>query len=225
MIRRMTAGYRALFATAALVWVTPARAQAPQASPIAHDKAAAPAKKAGDPAAKPDDKGDKADKGASKGEDKPGNPGASQAKVDNKAGDNTVSAVDRKEPDDAKLKDRVLRRRQQQDMERAKIAAVLRGQPMSEAMQQEMSRHARRLARLERIKALAVEAKDSAVVDRVTKLIEKENARHDKFTTRVEDKDDKGKDDKAKDDKGKDDKAKDDKGKGDKGKDDKGGVK
>ena len=195
MIRRTTVGYRALLALATLSWVLPARAQAPQASPVAQEKAADPAKKAGDPG-KADDKGkpdDKAAKGAPKGEDKPANRRSEPAKADNKGGDNTVGAVDRKEPDESKLKDRLLRRKSQQEVERAKIAAALRGQPMSEPMQQELKRHARRLARLERIKAIAIEAKDSAVVDRVNKLIEKENARHDKFTTRIDkDKDDKG---------------------------------
>jgi hypothetical protein len=215
MIRRTTVLYRAVLALASLSssWVAPALAQAPQASPVAQDKAAAPAKKAGEPGTKPDNKPEKA---APKEEEKPNNPAATQAKIDNKGGDNTVGAVERKEPDDPKLKDRLQRRKSQQDTVRAKIAAALRGQPMTEAMQQELRRHARRLARLERIKALAVEAKDTAVVDRVTKLIDKENARHDKFTARVEDKDDKGKDDKGKDDKGKDDKGKDDKGKDDK---------
>jgi hypothetical protein len=217
MIRRTTAGYRAVLALASLSWAMPALAQAPQASPALQDKVAAPAKKAGEPGAKSDNK---PEKGAPKDEEKPNNPAANQAKTDNKGGDNTVSAVERKEPDDPKLKDRLQRRKSQQDMARAKIAASLRGQPMTEAMQQELKRHARRLARLERIKALAIEAKDTAVVERVTKLIDKENARHDKFAARVEDKDDKGKDDKGKDDKGKDDKGKDDKGK-----DDKGGVK
>jgi hypothetical protein len=207
MIRRRTVSFRALLAVAISSWVAPAIAQAPQASPVAQEKAAAPAKKAGEPG-KPDEKGDK---GPPKGEDKPLNPGASPAKSDNKGGDNTIGAVDRKGPDEAKLKDRLQRRQRQQDAARAKVAAALRGQPMNEAMQQELNRHARRLARLERIKALAIEAKDAAVVERVTKLIDKENARHDKFTARGDDKDDKGKDDKGKDDKGKDDKGKDDK--------------
>jgi hypothetical protein len=217
MIRRRMLGYRALLALATLSWVAPARAQAPQASPVAQDKAAAPAKKAADPGA-----GDKGEKPAPKGEERPGKLEGNQAKTDNKPGDNTVGAVDRKEPDDPKLKDRLQRRRRQQDTERAKIAGALRGQPMSEAMHHELSRHARRLARLERIKAIALEAKDTAVVERVNKLIDKENARHDKFATRVDDKDDKGRDDKGRDDKAKDDKGREDKGREDKGHEDKG---
>ena len=213
MIRRRSVGLRALLAFAPLLSVGPALAQAPQASPVAQEKAAA----AANPAGKPENKGEKA---GPKGDDKAAKAETNPAKAENKAGEPTVNAVDRREPDDAKSKERLLRRKGQQDEERTK----LRGQPMSEAMKEELSRHARRLARLERIKALAVEAKDTAVVERVTKLIEKENARHDKFTAHFESKVDKDKDDKGdKVDKGKDDKGekgKDDKGKGEKGKDD-----
>jgi hypothetical protein len=222
MIRRRTVGFRAFLALAPLLSVSAAFAQAPQASPVAQEKAAAAAKKAADPGAKPETKGEK---GAPKGDDKAAKPEASQAKTENKPGEPTVNAVDRKDTDDGKLKERLQRRRHQQEAEHGKIAAALHGQPMSEAMKEELSRHARRLARLERIKALAIEAKDTAVVERVTKLIEKENARHDKFTSHFEHKGEKGSDDKGKDDKGKDDKGKDDKGKDDKGKDDKGGAK
>jgi hypothetical protein len=206
MIRRRAVTYRALLALTASLWAVPGLAQAPQAAPMAQEKAAVPAaKKAVDPAAKPDTKGEKG--------------------ADNKAGDPTVNVVDRKEPDEAKLKDRLQRRKRQQDSEHAKIAGALRGQPMSEAMKEELSRHARRLARLERIKAVALEAKDTAVVERVTTLIEKENARHDKFTSHFEGKGDKANEDKDKDDKSRGDKGREDKGREDKGKDDKGGAK
>jgi hypothetical protein len=94
---------------------------------------------------------------------------------------------------------------------------------MNEAMKQELERHARRLARLERIKALATEAKDTATLERVNKLIETENARHDRFTSQFDAKDDKG----SKDDRGpKDDKAPKEGPKDDKApKEDKGGAK
>ncbi|HMI89131.1 MAG TPA: hypothetical protein VK550_33865 [Polyangiaceae bacterium] len=209
MIRRRAVTYRALLALTASLWAVPALAQAPQAAPMAQEKAAAPAKKANDPAAKPDMKGEK---GGPKLDEKSAKSETSPSKADNKAGDPTVNAVERREPDEAKLKDRLQRRKHQQDSEHAKIAGALRGQPMSEAMKEELSRHARRLARLERIKVLALEAKDTGVVERVTKLIDKENARHDKFTSHFEGKGDKANEDKGKDDKGKDDKGKDDKG-------------
>ncbi|MBK9262654.1 MAG: hypothetical protein IPM54_22975 [Polyangiaceae bacterium] len=62
-----------------------------------------------------------------------------------------------------------------------KVEAALKGKPMATAMKEELKRHARRLARLERAKSVADEAKDSETVTRVDKLIEKENARHDKW--------------------------------------------
>jgi hypothetical protein len=195
MVRRTTVGFGVLFALTAWLGVAPVLAQAPQASPAAQDKAAGSAKKAGDPGAKPD----KGERNAPKGDDRPTKTDETQAKTDNK--DNPAGA-EKKDPDDSKLKERLQRRRHQQDTEQGKIAAALHGQPMTEAMHQELKRHARRLARLERIKALALEAKDTAVVERVNKLIDKENARHDKFTTHADEKDDKGKDDKGKDDKG-----------------------
>ena len=52
---------------------------------------------------------------------------------------------------------------------------------MSEAMRQELRRNARRTARLARIKSLATTAKDEDALSRVSKLLEKENARHDKW--------------------------------------------
>jgi hypothetical protein len=181
----------------------PAVAQAPQASPVAQEKAAAAAKKTADQEGKGETKGEKAPKGG----DKSAKSEASPTKADDKPGEPTVNAVERREPDEGKLKDRLQRRKHQQDAARAKIPASLRGQPLSEAMKEELGRHARRLARLERIKALALEAKDAAVVERVTKLIDKENARHDKFTAHIESKGEKVNDDKGKDDKGKDDKG------------------
>src|SRR5262245_55420384 len=179
MIRRRTVGYRALFTLVPLLAAAPAFAQAPQASPVAQEKAA---KKAADQGPKGEGKGEgKGEKAGPKGDDKSAKPETPPGKADEKPGEGTVHAVDRKDSDDPKLKDRLQRRKTQQEAERAKIADRLHGQPMSEAIKEEMSRHARRLARLERIKALATEAKDTAVVDRVNKLIEKENARHDKF--------------------------------------------
>ena len=169
MIRRTRYGYGGLLALTGLLFASPAFSQAAQGSPAAQDKAAAPAKKVDDPGAKPDPNAAKPSAGL------PGKPG-----------DPTVSAVQKTEGDEAKLKDRVQRKKMQQDMERPKIAAVLRGQPMSEPMKQELERHARRLARLERVKAVATESKDTATADRASKLIETENARHDKFTSTFE---------------------------------------
>jgi len=120
-----------------------------------------------------------------------GKPGDKPAKADEKATDPTVNAVQKKDADEAKLKDRLQRRKTEEDAERAKVVAATKGQPMSEALRQEMTRHARRIARLERIKAVATDAKDNATVQRATKLIELENTRHDKFTSNADSKDEK----------------------------------
>jgi len=62
-----------------------------------------------------------------------------------------------------------------------KVEAALKGQPISASIKEELKRHARRLARLERAKSVADEAKDADTVARIDKLIEKETARHDKW--------------------------------------------
>jgi hypothetical protein len=187
MIRRTKDACSTLLALSALLLVSPAHAQAPQAAPAAQGKAAEPAKKVADPGAKPNPNADK----PGKPEDKPGKPEDKPGKADEKGTTPIVNAVQKSDGDQAKLKDRLERRKTEEDAERQKIIAVTKGQPMSEALRQEMTRHARRLARLERIKTVATEAKDSVIVLRVTKLIAMENERHDKFTTNAESKDDK----------------------------------
>jgi len=194
MIRRTKDGCSALLALSALLLAAPAYSQAAQASPAAQGKAAEPAKKIADPGAKPDPKTGipaKADDKPGKPDDKPGKPEDKPGKVEEKGSESTVNAVQRREADEAKLKERLQRRKAEEDSERAKIMAATKGQPMTEALRQEMTRHARRLARLERIKMVATEAKDNATVLRATKLIAMENARHDKFTTNAEGKDEK----------------------------------
>jgi hypothetical protein len=190
MIRRTKDGSSVLFAVSALLLAAPAFSQAAPAAPAAQGKAA---DKSG---AKPADKAGKAE-GKSEGnpgkaEVNPGKAAANPGKPEEKPGDQTVAAaVQKKEADEAKIKARLQRRTAEQEAERPKIMAALKGQPMTEAMRQELSRHARRLARLERVKALALEAKDDATVQRAAKLIDVENARHDKFAVNVEAKDDK----------------------------------
>jgi hypothetical protein len=207
MIRRTKDGRALLFALSALLVPSSALAQG-ASPPQAHDKVPAAAKKGEDPgdpakkdpAAKPDPKSDKAADPAAKPDPKSDKPGAKAegkpegqpGKPGDKPADPTMPALQKSEPDEAKLKDRLQRRKSQQETEQAKLNLALKGLPMSEAMQQELTRHARRLARLERIKAIAHQAKDDATEQRVTKLIETENARHDKFTANAEGKDDKG---------------------------------
>jgi bacterioferritin (cytochrome b1) len=67
---------------------------------------------------------------------------------------------------------------------RARANTAPKGQPMSEALKEEVKRHARRLARLERAKDVAEEKEDDAAIERVNKLVGKENARHDRWLTR-----------------------------------------
>jgi hypothetical protein len=215
MIRPIKDGRALLFALSALLVPSPAFSQAAPASPAAHDKAPSQAKKPDDPGAqakKPDDPGAQAKKPDDPGAQakKPDDPGAKpdpkaekptekgEAKAEGKAGrpegkpaDQTVSAAQKTESDEIKLKERIQRRKSQQEAEQSKLTSALKGQPMTEAMQQELTRHGRRLARMERIRAVAREAKDAAAEQRVTKLIDLENARHDKFTANVEAKDEK----------------------------------
>jgi hypothetical protein len=244
MIRRTKNACSAILLATSLTAAS-AMAQAPQASPVAQDKAGAPAKKGSENGekGKPEKQGEKGerhrdddrsdkhrehdkDDRAKKDDDRKNDLGA---KTDDKGGEpGSVGAAMRRGPD-GMPKERLERWKNQQDLERTKIKAALRGRAMDQAMKQELEHHARRIARLERIKAVAVEAKDTATIERVNKLIELENARHDRVTSHFDSKDDKGsKDEKApkeKDDKGsKDDKApkeKDDKG----SKDEKGGAK
>jgi hypothetical protein len=72
--------------------------------------------------------------------------------------------------------DHAARAKAQHDALRAKLHG-----PLTEAMKQELRRHAQRVARIERIKAVAVEQKDKDTADRADKLLDKENTRHDKW--------------------------------------------
>ena len=144
---------------------------------------------------------------AAKGGDKPADaktkPGEPIAKIDGKPGatpDPAASAAaspagsaaaggpeveKAKEAAAAKLKEwKEARKVKAKDVRaevKKKVEAALKGKPMANAMKEEIKRHARRIARLERAKSVAGEANDTETVGRVDKLIEKENARHDKW--------------------------------------------
>jgi hypothetical protein len=93
------------------------------------------------------------------------------------------SADDAKKAGDDKGKnasDRAARIAKEHGEEKAKLSTMLKG-PMDSAVKEELRRHAERIARLERIKSLAADAKDADATDRATKLTVKENARHDKW--------------------------------------------
>jgi hypothetical protein len=81
----------------------------------------------------------------------------------------------------AKMEERKAKAKEHRAEIKKKVEEKLKGQPMVAAMKEELKRHARRLARLERAKDVATDANDTETVARVDKLIAKENARHDKW--------------------------------------------
>jgi hypothetical protein len=146
--------------------------------------AAAPGAKGNDKAAEAKDK----DKAAT-----PDPAGSAAAGASSAAAGAGSAAAGAGTPEDEKAKEAAAAKRKEwkdarkakaKDMRaeaKKKVEAALKGQPMAMAMKEELKRHARRLARLERAKGVADEAKDTDTVTRVDKLIEKENARHDKW--------------------------------------------
>lgn len=148
----------ALLAAAVSLLVTGAYAQNNNASPQGKANAADKAAGAGDKAGEK-----KADNAA-----KPGDKAA-----ENKAGDD-------KGKSEGAGGDRAARKAKERDALKEKLKGKLKG-PMDEAMKQELRRHAERLAKLERIKAVATTEKDTATTEKATSLIAKENARHDKW--------------------------------------------
>lgn len=128
---------------------------------------------AGDPAAAPGhaNAGGKADTKAE----------AKAEKAEAKAEKNAAGLADKADKkDDAKPSDRAARRAAQHEAQKEKLRGMLKA-PMDEAQKQELRRHAERVAKLERIKALAVESKDKDIAEKAGKLLDKENARHEKF--------------------------------------------
>jgi len=124
---------------------------------------------------KPDEKGHGKDHAEEHGmaHGKDGAKGGGAERADEGKGDEASRAARRAE--------RQKRRMAQRAEMRKRITGALKGRPMAMAMKQELKRHARRVARLERIKELAEAAKDEDSLARVAKLMEKENARHEKW--------------------------------------------
>jgi hypothetical protein len=146
-------------ALAAIMIASPAYADPPKG------KAAASIEKVGDKAKEATNKaGDKADKAADKAGDKADDK-ADKAKADIKT-------------DKAEIKKKS---KDQKDELKGKVQKALKGKPMHASLREELKRHARRLARLDRIEALAKSANDDDALARVKKLISKENDRHDKW--------------------------------------------
>lgn len=162
---------RALLISAASLVVTGAAADSPKSEGQGQGKghAAEPAKNAGAP-------------GAAKAEDKKDNKADPAAKADDKAKPDDKA----KGKDDARgnsAADREARKAKQHDEQREKLKAMLKNAP-DDAIKQELRRHAERTARLERIKSLATDAKDKDTLERAAKLIEKEDARHEKWMSK-----------------------------------------
>jgi hypothetical protein len=151
---------RGLLVAGAVLLASTASAQAPNANANANANAqgkghaADPAKQAGAAGAKADDK-PKADDKAKGGDEK-------GAKADDKAAE------------------RAARKSKEHEAQKAKLRGMLKG-PADDALKQELRRHAERVARLERIKTVASDAKDNDTSERANKLLAKENARHDKW--------------------------------------------
>ncbi len=111
-----------------------------------------------------------------------------EKKADTKADDNKAKAAENKGADKPDMKaggDREARKNAEHAAQKAKLATMLKSPP-DDALRQELRRHAERTARLERIKALATEAKDNESVEKANKLLEKENARHEKWMSKVQ---------------------------------------
>jgi hypothetical protein len=85
-------------------------------------------------------------------------------------------------PDDKadKAGERAARKAKEHEAQKTELTAALKG-PADDALKEELRRHAERVARIERIKSVAAEAKDTDSGARATKLLAKENGRHDKW--------------------------------------------
>jgi hypothetical protein len=75
------------------------------------------------------------------------------------------------------------RAREERKLRWAELRAHMRGQPSDPAAvdaptRAELAKHARRVARLERVRSVALEQDDNASAPRVAELLDKENARH-----------------------------------------------
>lgn len=90
-----------------------------------------------------------------------------------------------------KAKERKERGKKDRDELRKKVQDKLKNQPMAKAMKEELERHARRVARITRVKEVAVTEKDDDAQKRADELLKKENARHDKWMANYDAKADK----------------------------------
>jgi hypothetical protein len=82
------------------------------------------------------------------------------------------------------VEERAERKAKEHDAQRQKLSTMLKA-PMTETLKQELKRHAERVARLERIKVVAETEKDKDTAEKATKLLAKENERHEKSMSKV----------------------------------------
>ena len=155
-IRGMKHLHGALLLAAASLLATGAYAQNPHAAPQGKANAADKAEKSGEKAA------DKVEKAGEK----------AKGEVD-KAADKAKDGLKANE-------DHAARKAKEHDAQRAKLGAMLKA-PMTDDLKQELRRHAERVAKIERIKAVAQTEKDTTTVDKSTALLTKENDRHEKW--------------------------------------------
>ncbi len=155
---------RALLIAASTLVATGAHADNPQSKPTGAEKAA---DKASDKAGKAADKAEKAADKAEKSADK--------------AGKDAKDALDTSKPKNAE--ERASRKAKEHDAQREQLKSTWKG-PVSDALRQELRHHAERLARLDRIKAVADTEKDKDTAEKATKLIAKENERHEKWMSK-----------------------------------------
>jgi hypothetical protein len=74
---------------------------------------------------------------------------------------------------------RIARAKGQRQLLRKRVEELMRGRGMDPALKQELLRHAKRVARLERARAVAEDKKDAEQAARAEELLKRETARHD----------------------------------------------
>ena len=87
-----------------------------------------------------------------------------------------------------KRADRRRRRLRAQEQRRQRLSKFVKDGKLPPPLLQEVKRHARRIARIDRIEDVAAEKNDVDALARIEKLRDKERARHQKFITQFEEK-------------------------------------
>ncbi len=96
------------------------------------------------------------------------------------AADKAKGADEKTAKPDDKAGERAARKAKEHEAQKTQLSATLKT-PANDALKEELRRHAERVARIERVKSVATDAKDAESGARATKLLAKENARHDRW--------------------------------------------